>query len=267
MSKILDLLKKENEKNNTYIQDQLAEIYISPAEKKTLDNRKKSKPEKKASGRLLGPVLILGLICIASFILLFSNNKLNIAITIVKDESPGKPSTSIISPRKEVTHAVVASSKSEPTKEVNLSLNGLPLNNIEFGGSAQEESKITDQYLYLANSRKLIWANVKIDFAKPINILDNSFRFTAKGESGGENLAIILTDINNKTYQSINIAPHGLNKVWQDYTIRPNQAIGRIDLTSVSQIKLEFGQLTANNSPSSIIYVTDLKLIQNKEVK
>lgn len=254
MSKILDILKQEGDKKVDPTQEQLAEIYISPVKKKELVSRKEEKTEKKLSKGWLSLVLVLGIISVASLGLLFSGNKININIAVVKEE------------RAEVLSSV-AQELNPVAQELNFVTPDFPSHTIEFGGSADMESKLTDQYLCLVNSRGMGWADAKIKFSQPANMTNNIFCFSAKGKRGREALSVILKDTNNKTYQSINVAPNGLSKEWKRLNVRLNEAGRWIDLTAVSQVMLEFGSVTTNNPVGTAIYIKDLGLIKKEGLK
>ena len=253
MSKTLDILKQESKKSDP-IQEQLAEIYISPTKKKSLSERTKAKSEKTINRGWLGLVLALGVLWVATLLFLFSNNRLNISVTVIQEKAEIEEEKA-----KETVFLDTAPSPKEK-QEGQLVLEGLPPNTIEFGGSASERSRLTDYYLYLVNGRGRAWANAKISFNQPVNAVDNALRFSAKGGKGGELLLVVLKDAGNRTYQSINIAPGGMEKEWQSFAINLNEARSWIDITSISQIRFEFGSLTTDNPATATIYIKELIL-------
>jgi len=235
MSEILDLLKKESSRRVSSVQEKLAEIYFPPHKDKEFTEPKKASQQTQSKTKSQinwrqAALILLGLIAtLLLAVFLISTDKVNINITIIKEEK--LPEIIYVSP-----------------------------NTIEFAGSAKSESEITDQYLRLVNSRGSGWANMKINFDEPLNLTKHKLFFMAKGQRGGEKFLIALKDSTNKTYQSINIMPQGLSNVWQKVTINLKETASAIDLNKVSEITLEIGSLTANNSVAATIYIKDLAL-------
>jgi len=256
---MLDMLKQESQKKTNSIQEQLAEIYISPTKtKKIPSNNRKLKFPDSLNKKWLSVIIILAIISVASFALLFSTNKIDINITVVKE---------VKEPAVKTSEIAAAKALPEPAKSVQLKPDILPLHTLEFFGSATMESIQTEDYLYLVNSRGYGWANASIDFTKPVNLSGNALSFSAKGKMGGELLAVTLRDAENRTYQSINAVPGGLGKNWQNITVSTKEAGNWIDLNSISEIKLEFGRLTVHNPIGAIIYIKNIGLKREESQK
>lgn len=241
------MLRREDSKKVDYIQEQLAEIYISPTKKKELPDR--NKKENLKSG-WVSLTLALGIMLLALLIFLLSVYRIDVNVMVIREPRPVRPDA-----------AAGSGAEVEP-----FNMAGFPDTTISFNGSAGTESELTEQYLHLVNARGPGWANAQIDFAKPLNAADNTLSLSAKGARGGEILLIILTDTDGKTYQAINIAPDGLNNGWRNYKIRLDKAARSINTGSISRIKLEFGSMTANNPIGAAIYIKGLSLNRERRI-
>jgi len=252
MSKILDLLKQEGDQEKDHVQEQLAEIYISPTKKKPLPENDPMKKASFLSGGWIWLAAVLFLISISSIILLFSNNKISVSVNVTRQVKSLPPKTET----PQLAARVAAPKIPDMTN--------LPAHSIEFGGSAVFESKITDEYLYLANSRAKPWANARIVFRAPVNLTKYGLSFSVKGGKGRESLLITLKDTSNMTYQGINAVPGGLSRDWRKINIYPKKETYKVNLESIREIGLEFGSATANNPAGGVIYVKDIILIKRR---
>ncbi len=158
-----------------------------------------------------------------------------------------------------------------PEKGVFLVKGGEPnktfINSALLFGDARPSSNATAEEIRLSSGVGQGWADYKIEFNRPVNLSGLNIRYTAKGELGGERLILMILDSDGRAFKVENDVSSKLERGWNVYTINPAPIRNAVDLTGVSAIKFEFGNITAGNSPKSIIYLKDIMVVKNRRLK
>ena len=136
-----------------------------------------------------------------------------------------------------------------------------------FFGDARQSSNVTFEEIRLSSGTGQGWADYKIEFKRPVNLSALSIRYTARGEIGGERLILMILDSDNRAFRVENDVSSKLERGWNVYTINLSPVRSAVDLTEVSAIKFEFGNVTAGNFPKSIIYLKDIMAVKNRRLK
>lgn len=142
-------------------------------------------------------------------------------------------------------------------------LNNRLVKGISYYGDAAQSRHIGDMFV-LVNSRGWGWANFSVQFKKPVNMEKMQLLYNARSEAGDERLVIVLIDAENRTYRIGYHPLKPLSQDWNYYSVNPIIAKSAIDISLISEIKFEFGGLTAQNGPAATIFLKDMRLAKRE---
>jgi len=240
MSKIIDVLNRRfrtRKEIKDPIQEELVRTFFSHPSKNEKKNKKPSKT----------PWIITALALFCALFIIFNRVSINLEI------KPALPT-------------IIGSSLSAGfSKDQILFLKDGNLNNrivkdIYFSGDAVKFSRETNDMLILVNSKGIGWANVTIELKEPLNIRRKEISYTARGQSGGEYLTVILIDEENKMYRIPRDFFTPLKDKWETYTVSLKEVKSLAGITSIERVKFEFGTITAGNNYSDTIFIKDISL-------
>ncbi len=240
MSKIIDVLSrrlKQKPRMEDPIQEELANTFFPSSIKKYKSQDKASKI----------PWVITGLVIFLTLFLILSNKNININVQIAA-QTPKAVS--------EDTIQLVANGK----------FNTNVVQNMYFDGDAKKLSEKLPDTLALINSGRSGWANLTMEFKKPVNLKEFDIAYNAKGDRGDEHFTLVLVDKNDSTYRMKRKASLNLTNKWNDYEVSFKSASG-IDLENIAKVKFEFGGLTAGNYSSAKIFLKDIRITKTRGVK
>lgn len=137
-----------------------------------------------------------------------------------------------------------------------LSKDSIVFTNLNFYGNFYENSKLTQEYIYLGKRRGAKSAGVEIKLKNSIDINKGALLLLAKGEIGEEKLTIILKDASNPEndlIKEIKISPHfgNLSQNWQKILIPFDQIKEKNLLMKISSIAFEICDSKKFNSKAS----------------
>jgi hypothetical protein len=135
-----------------------------------------------------------------------------------------------------------------------------------FDGDAKAFSRTDDGEIVLNNSRGNGWAGYEISLRDPVNLRKLDIKYTARGESGDEYLAIAMVDSDNRSYRVGKDIASKLTKDWQAHTMNLKPLKNAINLSDITKIRFEFGTLTAGNSSAATIFLKDIRLTKTKRM-
>lgn len=267
MSKIIDSLKesvKELSRSQTetapqqvrtsqeLTQEQLGEIYFSNTDK----SRRQDQPlvikviEKERVVSIV-PWLVSSVALLMMAFALFSTKRIFVDVRVMDDKNlaasdwqaaPAKPAVS-------------------PVRE-----EGTPLmvENFVFEGAAKIKSSKVGRELTLANSSVAPFAKASLFLEEPVDFSKFKIVFYARGERGGENLAVALKDVDNhlafdkgKWFPF----PSKLSTSWQRAEIKLSGVPEGFDKQRVTSLRFEFGSKDADNRPEDSLLVRDIQVV------
>ncbi|MFH1381116.1 MAG: hypothetical protein ABIH57_02985 [Candidatus Omnitrophota bacterium] len=240
MSKIIDVLSRRLKKSSYItdpIQEELANTFFPSSIKKYKSQNKVSKT----------PWVIAGLVLFVAIFFMITGKNVNINVKIVKQEK---------TPISEDRVAIIEKGK----------FNTKVIKSMYFDGDAKNLSQELPDSLLLVNSGKSGWANFTLEFAKPVSLKEFDITYNAKGDSGGEHLALVFVDSKNSSYRMESSPEMKLTDKWKDYEASLKSASG-IDFENISKVKFEFGGLTVGNSKSTKIFLKDIFMTKARGVK
>lgn len=255
MSKTIDILGSISAKryaHNFEIQDEIAKTYFHTHDTK----KEKTTPEgtggsdKKGPGKWRErlPWLIAAIALTLAAVAIFFKSSVDIKVHILS-EIPA-----LTSGRGGIAAA--------PDKGIFLIRGGEPnkdiVKNVYFSGDGQGLSAVKPDEVVLHNAKGAGWANWTIEFKDAIDLNRFDIKYTAKGAWEDEYLTFIIVDANNSSYRLTKDISSTLDKDWQKYTINFNHIGKAVDLSNISRIKFEFGNLTAGNRPSAVVFLKDV---------
>ena len=251
MRKKSDTAKSLHSRNRIHasFQDVIAETYFKASPKK-------SKNAFAAANSI--PWFIAGAALCAAFALFISKSNIDIKIRM-SDNSPFVNKESV-GPMAEgsKTNGVFIVSGGES--------NGRIVEKNFFVGDAKSLSKTDAAEVVLYNSKALGWASYRLEFKKPLDLTGAEMMYTARGDSGGENLVMMVIDSDNKAYK-VEGEVSRLTKDWQTYTVNFRPLKDTVDLANVAMVRFEFGSLTAGNKANAIIYLKDIYASKSRKIK
>ncbi len=252
------VLEKTNKKNQTTLKNQkkdrthyhleqdsikakLADTYIfnSPKKKETIPLTSKKNIQKKYNfSMIIGGILLLCAVILISKNLFFNTD----------------PNNNLSLSNKNALFSNGLASK-----------DSIILTNLNFYGNLSENSKLTQEYIYLSKSRGTKKAGVEIKINTPINTEKGSLILLAKGEIGDENLSIVLIDgeeSGDNTIKQIRISPHfgSLTSNWQKVLVPFEQIKEKNTLKKISSIAFEVSDSKKTDSKASC-YLKDIVLL------
>ena len=233
-------------------QEQLADIYFSSSQKeKKSDLPLVIRVVEKPSPRSWAPwVLASAAILMAAFSL-FSTKRIFVDIKIVDDKTPY---SAYAKPEGEAVSRVSGAALSNP----------IPAQNVVFEGAAKLKSLKTGSEFTLVNSSIAAFARANLYFVNPLNLEGSKIVFYAKGQKGGENLAVALRDKENiLAFQKGDFRPFpmGLTAEWQRGEIPLSGTVQEFDLRKITNLRFEFGSKDTQNKPGDTIFVKDIQVV------
>lgn len=135
----------------------------------------------------------------------------------------------------------------------------------EFSGYAKNgTSNMPKDILILSNPKKYRWADLSISFKFPLDLSRRNLSLSLKGAVGGEKINIVLKDANNRSYKLDSVS---LSSSWQDKVISLDSLQKDIDISSISQLRIESAYVGESSSqfdsPINVtIYVRNIKAIK-----
>lgn len=139
--------------------------------------------------------------------------------------------------------------------------------NVYFAGDAVIFSKVAKDQVILGNSRGSGWANYTLELREPADFSRFDLRYMARGSRGGEYLIFVIVDSGSRSYRIEPETTGRLTNDWRRYVMNFRQAENAVDLTEITTIKFEFGNLTAGNNPLTTIYLKDVYVAKTKRLK
>ncbi len=273
MSKILEALKSHDassapghsgereirfEKTSRELtQEQLGEIYFSATGKpRTAEPPVIIRVIEKPRMASIVPWIITSLAFLITALSLFSTKRVFVDIKIVDDKNPY--TVTALPPQERMQEALDEAGEDALEADANR----IPLQEFIFEGAAYLKSSRERRLLTLVNSSVAPFARATIHFERPLNLRKGRIVFYAKGEKGGENLAVALKDEGNiqafhkgKMYPF----PSGLTTGWQRAEISLAGASKDFDSRRVESLRLEFGSKDTSNRPGDTIMIRDLQ--------
>jgi hypothetical protein len=230
------------------IHDELSKTYFRAPNKKH-DNKKWSD-----RARLMPWIVMALVVALAGFIV-FSRSSIDIKVRLL-GEVP-KFSVSGDAAAFEKGDFLVRGGK--PRKDA--------VKNAYFAGDGKSYSTAKDEELTLCNGRGAGWANYTIELKEPADLSRLDLKYTARGARGGEVLALVIVDGNNRIYRMEKDLSSSVTPEWQQYTVNFRPVKNALDLSDIKTIKFEFGSLTAENYSGAVILLKDIYLTKAKRFK
>lgn len=144
-----------------------------------------------------------------------------------------------------------------------LNLDNEEIIHINFYGGAKPLSRIDKGNVVLIAAEKSKWAYAKLDFKLPVDLMDDSIVFLARGANGTELLKIAVIDVNRRTSHASDIASIQLTTEWQEVIISKDTIdIETIDISRISHVKFAIDPKNLRASAGSAIYIKDIALLQ-----
>ncbi len=264
MSKLIEALKagsKEFERKTEHqlTQEQLADIYFSGGDKvKKTDYPLVIKVVEKPRAGSLVPWIISSLALLLMAFSLFSTKRIFVDIKVIDEKNPylaGFPSAlpAPVEPVATVTHKGI----SEKSEKMNAE-------SFIFEGAAKLKSSKDKSTLTLVNSSVAPFAQANLYLNTPINLSDSKIVFYAKGQKGGENLAVAIKDRDNVTaFEKGRLFPFPdtLSTEWQMAEIFIDGSVKNFDERKVASIRFEFGTKEVRNKPGDTIFIKDVRVV------
>ena len=116
----------------------------------------------------------------------------------------------------------------------------------------------------MTNSCVAAFARANLYFNSPLNLAGSKIVFYAKGQKGGENLALALKDRGNVAAferGTIFPFPNNLTTDWQMAEILMDSGVKEFDEKKVSSLRFEFGAKETKNKPGDTIFIKDLQIV------
>lgn len=140
------------------------------------------------------------------------------------------------------------------------------IRNFEFCGYAKNgASRALKNFVVLNNPRKYSWAGILLNFKFPLDLSSRRIVLALRGDTGGERAWLILKDANNRAARR----ELYLSSRWQDEVVRPGEMRKDIDLSRITQLRIESGYTGESGRmlDSSIpftIYLKNLNIIREE---
>ena len=247
----------EEKKKTDYqlTQEQLADIYFSGSEKiKKSDTPLVIKVIEKQRSSSAVPWLITALSFFLLALSLFTTKRVFVDIKIVDDPRPyfnrGENEPPMSLAEKESAGIVLGDK--------------IPMQDFMFEGAAKLGSAKDKTSLTLVNSSVAPFARANLHFNSPVNLTGSKIVFYAKGNRGGENLALAVKDKGNIQAFAKNKAfpfPDALTTEWQRAEIPLEGTVKAFDPTNVVSLRFEFGSKDTANKAGDTIFVKDLQIL------
>ena len=234
-------------------QEQLAQIYFSGGQKE----KRSEMPlvirvvEKPSASNWLPWVLALIAIAMAGFSL-FSTKRIFVDIKVIDDKFDAQEV------RGQTAHLTTRSSSADTRP------NALSLQAASFEGAAKLKSAKNGSELILVNSSIASFARASLSFPEPIDLAGSKLVFYAKGQKGGERLAIAMKDRDNIQgfrQGEFHPFPAGLSNDWQRVEVPLTETAEGFDAKKVAGLRFEFGTKSTENKPGDTLFIKDLQVL------
>ncbi len=255
---------EEKKKTNYELtQEQLADIYFSGSEKiKKSDTPLVIKVIEKQRSSSAIPWLLASLSFFLLALSLLTTKRVFVDIKIVDDQHP-------YFNRQENEPPIPAVDKeaasSDPVTTQNVVLGDkISMQGFLFEGAAKLGSAKDKTSLTLVNSSVAPFARANLHFNSPVNLTGSKIVFYAKGNHGGENLALAVKDKGNIQAFAKNKAfpfPDALTTEWQRAEIPLANTVEAFDPRNVVNLRFEFGSKNTANKAGDTIFVKDLQIL------
>ncbi len=249
-------------------QQQLADIYFSSGSEKA---KKSEYPlvikvvEKPRPAALL-PWVITSLAFLITAFSLFSTKRIFVDVKVIDEKSPYWAAMSGGTLPVSAAPASVESLPQETLGPVAETGPGerIATDRFIFEGAAKIKSNKDRSMLVLANSSVAPFARANLFFNPARDFAAQKIVFLAKGQHGGENLAIAIKDRSN--IQAFDrgrllLFPNGLGSEWQTAEIALSDLPKEFDERHVAQMRFEFGSKEVNNKPGDTVFVKDIRVV------
>ncbi len=248
----------EEKKKTDYelTQEQLADIYFSGSEKiKKSDTPLVIKVIEKQRVSSVVPWLITSLSFFLLALSLLTTKRVFVDIKIVDDQHP------YFNRQENAPPAAIVEEK----EAANIAMgNNIPMQDFMFEGAAKLASAKDKTSLTLVNSSVAPFARANLHFNSPVNLTGSKIVFYAKGNHGGENLALAVKDKGNIQAFAKNKAfpfPDALTTEWQRAEIPLEDTVEAFDPRNVVNLRFEFGSKDTANKAGDTIFVKDLQIL------
>ena len=267
MSKLIEALKTgaskaSSEKKTSYelIQEKLSDVYFPDAEK----SKKSEYPlvirviEKQGVSSLV-PWIIASIAFLITALSLFSTKRVFIDVKVIDEKNPY--AVSWMRAEGAEKFSVSRASSQVPDED---SPGKISLKEVVFEGASQLNSSSEKNSLTLVNSSVASFARAQLNFATPVNMEASKIVLYAKGNHGGENLALALKDSGHVlAFEKGKLFPFpaGLSSEWQKVEIPLANASREFNPKKVASLRFEFGSKDTHNKPGDTVLIKDLRVV------
>ena len=255
MGKTIDVLDNVSSKKQTHfmdIQDEIAKTYFHAPVKKS----KQKKPGKWKSAL---PWLIAAAALFIAIAAIVFKSSIDIKVRVLGEIPSVAPGGAGYAVTQDVDKGIFLIRGGEPNKDI--------IKNVYFAGDGKEFSIMKPDEILLCNARGWGWANYTIELKEPVDLNRLDIKYTARGSRGEEYIAFVIVDSNNRSYRLEKDISSGLTKDWQKYTMNFRRVNKVVDISNISKIKFEFGNLTAGNYSNAVLFLKDIYITKTRRLK
>jgi hypothetical protein len=256
MSKTLDILDKSAMKkhaHHTDIQDEIAKTYFHTPANKT------GRQKKPGSWKAFLPWLITALALILALATLVFKSSIDVKVRVLGEMPSLATSGNGYGLTDTGDKGVFFVKGGEPNKDI--------IKDVYFSGDGREFSVSKPDEVILCNARGSGWANYTIELKEPVDLNKLDIKYTAKGLRGDEYLTFVIVDGSNRSYRMAKDMSSSLSREWQKCTMNFRRVKKALDLSDITKIKFEFGNLTAGNYPNAVIFLKDVYITKTRRLK
>ena len=244
-------------------QEQLADIYFSGSEKiKKSDSPLVIKVIEKPHPASTVPWIISSIAFFLLALSLFSTKRIFVDIKIIDEKNQ------FLSSRSEdralpATDAASTAASLMKKKGARFG-DKIPTQEFVFEGAAVLNSTQDTNALTLVNSSVATFARASFHFDPSANLSSCKIVFYAKGNRGGENLALALKDKENIqafTKNKMFPFPDLLTTDWQKAEMPIVGSVEAFDPKNVTSFRFEFGSKDTGNKPGDTIFIKDIQIL------
>jgi hypothetical protein len=105
--------------------------------------------------------------------------------------------------------------------------------------------------------------SVALNLGRATDLEGTAISFLAKGETGGEKIAIILRDkdnLSNANQEDVILTPSLPKNRWQSFSIKFSQLNLPLDKSRISQIRFDISSKLTENRPRAKTYIKDISI-------
>lgn len=255
-------------KSNTYdkqlqrcnkIQESFEEIANTYLKTSSSPNGKPAGKHKKKSFAIKAPWIVASAALLIAIFIFISNSSFDIRIRIL-NKTPLVDSASASDPASGLSgHETMLLRGGQIASPI--------VGRAVFVGDALGSSKVYSNEIVLSNADGQGSASYRIEFKKPLDLSKSEIGYFAKAAALGTRLILVITDTDNKAFRVEDNQVARLSKEWRAYSVNLVPVKGVINLTSISNIRFEFGSPTAGNPPNTAVFLKDVYLAKSKRFK